>query len=116
MSAKKPKDHLFELDMVVRSVLYETTAKSECGLEKTFTRSDFELREYGDTCGKCVAEAAGKVTPEAMSILPKLGWTALLEKAFMERCAASMRPRVQTWTWNTNAATAYKFTGKKWSD
>ena len=51
--------------------------------------------EYRHTCKECISAAAGKVAPEPMSILPKLGWTALVERAWRNRYEASLVP---TWT------------------
>lgn len=97
----KKKDHLFIPSDLVQSVLRGKAARACCGVERVFTREDFDDHDYYGTCAPCVTAAAAEQPGDTISTLKKRGWTELLEKAFLD-VTAPPTWTYATFTWTSN--------------
>lgn len=106
---KKKRDHLAYNDDVVRSVILGVIVRTRCGIEKVFTREDFEDTAYYPTCKDCMAAAAEDAKPDVIRVNPKAGWAAIVERAWKDLYEAE-RPTLTAYKptqWNITGTTTF---------
>lgn len=98
--AKKQIMHLWDSSEAVRSVLRQSKVTAACGEVKVLTREGFVEEPNSKTCPACITACNGDY--EEYTILSPRGWTALLEKVWLNEHPIGGRV-VYNFSFNTNA-------------